>query len=206
MRIVALDATVDDARTERAIAVALARAPERLFLFRAAAACASRMIAKDIARHDDRFFDLAASWLLDGDASRTAPPTRASVSIPLLEVGVAVVVHAASAAPMQATSRAVELMGPKVCMAIPAFLDRDEVENASLWIVGGEDSFALEQTRGRAIVWPGDAIAAGGTIAVLDATGPVQEVKVSRVDLDGQIVDEVESTVTGNLSRMQVQG
>lgn len=204
MRIVALDATVDDARTERAIAVALARAPQRLFLFRAAAACASRLIARDIARRDDRFFDLATSWLLDGDPARSAPPTRASISVPLMEIGIAVVVNAAAAAPMPATTRAIELLGTKVCMAMPAFLDRDELENASLWIVGGEDTFLLEESRGRAIVWPGDAIAADGTIAVIDC-GPT-DVKVSRMNLDGQVVDELASTFTGTISRMQVRG
>lgn len=203
MRIVALDATVDDARTERAIAVALARAPQRLFLFRAAAACASRLIARDIARRDERFFDLATSWLLDGDPARSAPPTRASISVPLMEVGIAVVVNAAAAAPMPATTRAVELMGTRVCMALPAFFDREEIDNASLWIVGGEDTFLLEETRGRAIVWPGDAIAADGTIAVIDSGAA--DLKVARMNLDGRVVDELASSMS-TPTRMQVRG
>ena len=204
MRIVALDASKDDARTERASGVALARAPQRLFLFRAAAACASRLIARDMARRDERFFELATSWLLDSDPARTAPPTRASVSVPLMEVGIAVVVNAATAAPMPATTLALELLDTKVCMALPAFLDREEIGNASLWIVGGEDAFQLEESSSHVVVWPGDVIAAGGAIAVIDWS--VACVRVSRVNIEGQVIDERTSSIPDTRVRMQVQG
>ncbi|HEY4220613.1 MAG TPA: hypothetical protein VGO62_04705, partial [Myxococcota bacterium] len=86
MRLAAIDASVDDARTERALSVALGRAPDRLFLFGAARTAAARLAERDIQHRDERFLDVAAAFLLDAPPSPSldAVPSRARLAVPLV--------------------------------------------------------------------------------------------------------------------------
>src|SRR5688572_5027608 len=153
MRLVAVDASRDDERTRRAVAVALAQAPRRLFLFRAASSAAAQAAERDLLRRDDRFLDVAASWLLDGGTGE--PPSRARLPVPLLEVGVAV--SDTDVPPLPSTNRAIELFGAQLGMAVPdtSRLEGEEIENAVLWIAGGADTPSVDNNRGRLVIVPG---------------------------------------------------
>jgi hypothetical protein len=182
VRLVAVDASTDEERTRRALALALAQAPRRLFLFRAAADAAAAIAQRDLQRRDERFLDVAAAWLLDKGTGE--PPSRARLPVPLLEVGMAICDR--DAAPLPASSRAIELLGAHIGMALPdvALLDREEIENAALWIAGGAPDAAVDRTRGRLVVVPGDVIA-GGHVTVIDVAS---ELRVAFVDKDGDVI------------------
>ena len=198
MRIVALDAADDDARTERALAVALARAPDRLFVFGGAARAAARIAARDLSQRDERFLDVAASFLLDPSTSAKVAdvPTRAKLRVPLIEVAVAV--GAGAYEPLTSSARAIELLGAQLCIATadgpPA---PDEVDNAALWICGGATAYGVEHVRGRALISPADAI------VVIDAGA---EVRIQRVDAEGNVVESTALSVQAPQSRIQVRG
>jgi hypothetical protein len=202
MRLAVLESSVDDARTERAIAVALSTAPERLLLFGAAAHTARRLAARDVARRDERFLDVAAAWILDAPAGAAGePPTRASLPVPLVEVAVAVTRD--DVTPLVASARVIELCSGHICMAVPdaPSLELEEIENAALWIAGGA-SASVESNKGRLVVVPGDVIA-GGSVVVMDTSA--HDVKIARVDTAGAVVD-ARTCPLGGGSRMQVQG
>jgi len=199
MRLVAVDASQDDDRTRRAVAVALAQAPRRLFLFRAAATSAAIAAQRDLLRRDDRFLDVAASWLLDGGPGE--PPSRARLPVPLLEVGVAV--SDRDVPPLPSTTRAIELFGTHLGMAIPdaAQLDGEDIENASIWIAGAAEAPSITENKGRLVIVPGDVIAAG-RVAVIDVAA---EVRVALVDIDGT-VSQTHSTPLTSHATLSVQG
>ena len=165
MRIAAVHASVEGDLARRALALALAQAPSRLFLFGAAASVAAAQVRREQAQQDERYLDLAARWLLDRGGG--APPTRAGLSVPLLEIGVAVG-EGGEWSPLPSTDRAIELIGTQLCMAVP-HRDRvrgEEWDNAALWILGGEDQPGLELCRDRPVVAPGDASAGAGPAIV----------------------------------------
>ncbi len=202
MRLAAVDAGAGDARTERAIAVALGSAPDRLLLFGEAAAVAARAAARDVARRDERFLDAAAAWLLDAPASGDVDgvPSRARLPVPLVEIAVAV---GAEHPPLSSTPRALEMLGARLCMAVPdgASLDPDEIDNAALWICGGGGPFRVESVKGRTILSPGD-VGAEGYVALVDTAGG--ELRITRVDLDGNAFEAGAAAPAG--PRLQVQG
>jgi hypothetical protein len=214
VRLAALDASVDDARTERALAVALASAPERLFLFGACVNAARRVACRDLARRDERYLDVAAAWLMDAPARPEIderapprqPPVRSSLPVPLLEIGLAItsVEAAPLAAPLAAQAHAIELVGSHLFMAVPALdaLDAEELDNAAVWIGGGRSAASIEARSGRAVIAPGDVIAGAG-IMVLD--GQANELRIARLDGAGALI-EARTLPLAAGSRMQVQG
>ncbi len=183
MRIAAVDARdhSDDAR--RVVALALAQAPTRLFLFGATGEVAAAQVASEQARRDERFLDMAARWLLDRGGG--PPPTRAGLGVPLLEIGMAIRDDDASA-PIPSSARAIELVGGQLCMAVPdrARLAPEEWENAALWIAGGERDPGVFDDRGRPVVVVGDAAASGGLCLVDLVAG---EARVSLLDRGGAV-------------------
>lgn len=166
MRIAAVHASAESDLARRALALAMAQAPTRLFLFGAAASLAAAQVRREQAQRDERYLDVAARWLLDRGGG--APPTRAGLSVPLLEIGVAVG-EGGPFGPLPSTERAIEIVGAQLCMAV-SHRDRvqgEEWDNAALWILGGEDKAGLELCRDRPVVAPGDA-AAGAGPAIVD--------------------------------------
>ncbi len=183
MRIVAVDARTASDETRRALALALAQAPQRLLLFGAAGDVAAEQIARELAQRDERFLDVAARWLLEHGEG--PPPTRAGLEVPLLEIGLAVR-DDDRCAPLPASDRAIELVGANLCMAVPdrARVADDEWDNAALWIAGGEAAADVHDERGRPVVIPGDA-AGGAGPAVIDLAAA--EARVSLIARDGTI-------------------
>jgi hypothetical protein len=202
VRIAAVDSSVDDARVERALAAALGKAPDRLFLFGAAIDVAARIASKTLAQRDDRFLDLAASYVLDSSSTTTDQvPSRAAMRVPLIEIGVAI---GREQSPLASTMRAIEMIGAHLCMAVAdaAAIEPDEIDNAALWICGGSPELKIEQLKSRTLLCPGD-VAAGGFVAVVDAGAA--EMRIASLDADGHVVDARASAV-GSGPRMQVQG
>ncbi|MCC7070073.1 MAG: hypothetical protein IT383_02050 [Deltaproteobacteria bacterium] len=185
MRIVAVDARERCEQARMVVALALAQAPERIFLFGATAVIAAAQVAHELSQRDERYLDVAARWLLehcDGP-----PPTRAGLEVPLLEVGIAVR-DDDSCAPLPVSARAIELVGAHLCMAVP---DReriapDEWDNAALWIAGGADRASVHEQMGHALVVAGDAALAAGP-AVIDLSPT--EAQVAFLDPRGALVE-----------------
>lgn len=205
MKIVAVDASVDDAQSERALETALALSPARLFVFGAAARTAQRMAEAALAERDERFLDAAASWLLKGDGG--APPARRAVPLAdraraLLEVTVAVV--AAELPPLSTTARGIELVGANICMAVPnlAAVASEELDNAAVWLGGGAALPAVELGKGRAMLAPGDIQGTGGVLVVEVLPG---ELRIARLDGGGAVI-ESRSVPLAAGSRMHVRG
>lgn len=166
MRIVAVDARTESEDARRVLALALAQAPQRLFLFGRAATLAAAQVRQAQAQRDDRYLDVAARWLLDRGAG--PPPTRDGLRVPLLEIGVAVGA-APGCEPLPWTPRALELVEGQLCMAVPARSQvlPDEWDNAAVWIAGGEPAGAIHVEQDRPVVVPG--VAEGGAgLAVVD--------------------------------------
>ena len=183
MRIVAVDARAESDDARRVLALGIAQAPSRLFLFGATGAIAAAQVVGEQGKRDERFLDVAARWLLDRGSG--PPPTRAGMAVPLMEIGVAVR-DDGGCAPLPTTARAIELVLGQLCMAVP---DRgrvapEEWDNAALWIAGGEDDAGLHQGRERPVVVPGDAGAHAG-LAVIDLGAG--EAKVRLLEKDGSL-------------------
>jgi hypothetical protein len=83
-----------------------------------------------------------------------------------------------------------------------ASVDVDEVDNAALWICGGGGAFRVDTVKTRTVVGPGDACGPG-YIAILDVLP--SEIRVSRVDLEGQLIEQSDATVAAHV-RISVQG
>lgn len=183
MRIAAVDAREDSDDARRVVALALAQAPERLFLFGATATIAAAQVKVEETRRDERYLDMAARWLLDRGGG--PPPTRAGLGVPLLEIGVAVREEGASA-PIPASARAIELVSGQLCMAVTnrASIAAEEWGNAALWIAGGEREPGVYHDRGRPVVVPGFA-GAGGGLAVVDVG--VGEARICMLDGGGAL-------------------
>lgn len=183
MRIVAVDARTVSDEARRVVALALAQAPQRVLLFGATGDVAAEQIARELAQRDERFLDVAARWLLE--RGEGAPPTRAGLEVPLLEIGLAIR-NDDRCRPLPASDRAIELVGANLCMAVPerSRVAADEWDNAALWIAGGEPTASVHDERGRPVVVPGDAGGGAGP-AVVDVTA--NEARVVLLDRDGVI-------------------
>lgn len=200
MRIIAVDATHDDERAERAVTTALTQRPDRLFVFHAAAGAAQRAATRQLEERDERYLDEAAGWLLAPPGDR--PPPRRDDGRPRI-IEVAVVIAAGDFTPLPATTRGIELVGVHLCMAVPDLLALapEELDNAALWIGGGKEP-SWEHARGRAVLAPGDVCDTGSVLVLDVAPG---ELKVTRLDVDGRAL-ETRMAPLGAGSRMQVQG
>jgi len=166
MRLAAVDArhTIDATRTLQILASLNAT---RVFLFGAAArALAAALDAEDRAARD-RFLDESARFLLGSEGA--ARPRRNAPS-PLLARAVAVVQPGTQALPLLATTdRAVEMRGASLVMAVPRrdLLATENLENASLWIVGGATERELVVNGASVVVAPGP-LDEGGAILVCE--------------------------------------
>jgi hypothetical protein len=200
MRIAAVDARAETEAARRVLALAISQAPVRLLLFGATGPLAAAQVAREQTRRDERYLDVAARWLLDGGSG--APPTRAGLAVPLLEIGVAVRGDEASA-PIPTTTRAIELVGSQLCMAVAerSGIHADEWENAALWIAGGEGEPGVHVDRARPAIVPGDADSGGG-LALIDVGGA--EARVTLLDRDGRVI-ATRTLPLGAGPRMSVQ-
>ncbi|MBI1949067.1 MAG: hypothetical protein HYS27_25490 [Deltaproteobacteria bacterium] len=183
MRIVAVDARTIGDEARRVVALALAQAPQRLILFGATGEIAAAQVTRELAQRDERYLDVAARWLLE--RGQGAPPTRAGIEVPLLEIGQAVR-DDQRCAPLPSSDRVIELVGSQLCMAVPdrARVAPEEWDNAALWLAGGEAAAGLHDERGRPVVVPGDA-ASGAGLAVIDLTA--NEAKIALLESGGSI-------------------
>lgn len=166
MRLAAVDArqTIDAARALQVLASLNA---SRVFLFGAAArAIALALDAEDRAARD-RFLDENARFLLGNEG--TARPRRAAPS-PLVARAIAVVAPGTPRLPLVAsTDRAVEMRGASLVMAVPRrdLLAKENLENASLWIVGGSLEREASVHGASVVVAPGP-LDDGGAILVCE--------------------------------------
>lgn len=207
MTIALLDASDDALPAERALALALSRAPQRVLVFGAATRAARRMVERELMRRDERYLDVAAAWILDGRSAAPrsegeAPPSRASIPIPMLELAVAVSLE--DLTPLASARRAIELVNGQLIMAAPTVGDitEEEFQNAAMWIAGGRNTPGLAAHKGKPILFPGD-VSAGAGITLLEA-GRAQA-RITRLDESGNAV-ETRAVSLGGSTRMQVQG
>ncbi len=204
-RLCALDATdTEDALRDDEIdaqIVALEKEEyDRVLLFGEVALRASSMARRVTRGADEAYLDDAAKWLLAGGRGRPPPrPPRSSV----WEKAVAVTTETIPP-PMIATDRALEVAGGQLLMAVPrkSSLDREDLDNARIWICGGEDLPMLEDRGGHPVIAPG-ALGRGGGRLVLEVSAG--KVTARTFDASGRKVAKREFDLASN-SILSVQG
>lgn len=171
MKIVAVDVGgKDDGAAEAAVAraVALAGDADRLLLFGHAAVVAGRMDQQEREGREGAWLDNAAAWLLNDEVS-VGPPARPAPK-PLMKA-TAVVAARAEALLLPRSERVLEMAGSLLVMAVPTAADIDAIDNAHLWLVGG-DTFSVNHQGSRAVVTVGDRVVVitlvGGDAAIVD--------------------------------------
>lgn len=204
-RLCALDATdVDDALFESAIDAQIMaledEAFDRVLLFGEVAIRAGGMIRRVTRGADEAYLDDAAAWLLAGGRGRPPPrPPRNEV----WKKTVAVTVESIPP-PVIATDRALEVAGGQLLMAVPrkSSLEREDLDNARIWICGGEDVPMLEDRNGHPVIAPG-ALGRGGGRLVLEVDAG--KVTARTFDADGRKVAKREFDLSRS-SVLSVQG
>ena len=190
---------VDDNLAVSAVtrAVAMASSWDRLLCFGNAAVMAARLDKQEREEREGVWLDVAARWLLTDTGTTTAPerpqpgPLQARALVvgrPGLDVG-----------GLQVTERHLEIEGVMLMMAVPTKAGIDAVDNAHLWLVGGQP-FEIDRpstSQGRAVIGLG-----GGIVGV---TLDKNEARIEHWSLAGG--DAVVTTMLlGGTNKMSVQG
>ena len=204
-RLCALDATeADDALREGAIDEQIAalegEAFDRILLFGEVAMRAGGMARRVTRGADEAYLDDAAAWLLSGGRGRPPPrPPRSGV----WNQAVAVTTESIPP-PLIATDRALEVAGGVLLMAVPrkTALDREDLDNARIWICGGEDAPVLEDRSGHPVIAPG-ALGRGGGRLILELNGV--KLVARTFDANGRKIAKREFDLTAN-SVLSIQG
>ena len=200
IRVLCIDVgAVDDSLAVSAVtrAVAMSASWDRLLCFGRAAVVAARLDKQEREEREGVWLDVAARWVLAdkpvaGVPMRPQPgPLQARALVvgkPGLEVG-----------GLQVTERHLEIEGVLLMMAVPARANVDAVDNAHLWLVGGQP-FEIERpqsSQGRVVV------SLGG--AVVGVTLDKNEARIERWGLAGGAA-EVTTALLGGTNKMSVQG
>jgi hypothetical protein len=139
---------------------------QRIFLFRSVAHEIAQCLRANQTQADERFLD-AAEQFLTAPAPSTPPCAERAFPSPNPFCAVSTMPIGAS---LETSARAVELCGSHIVIAVPtqSFLvdDDNALENASIWIVGGERAPREHQERGRYILAPGALDEEGGVLVV----------------------------------------
>lgn len=191
---------VDDSLAVSAVtrAVAMASSWDRLLCFGRAAVMAARLDKQERDEREGVWLDVAARWLLANTAVTATAPERPQpgplqaralvVGKPGLEVG-----------GLQVTERHLEIEGVMLMMAVPTKAGIDAVDNAHLWLVGGQP-FEIDRpatSQGRVVVGLGGSI--------VGVTLDKNEGRIERWSLAGG-EPEVTTVLLGGTNKISVQG
>ncbi len=200
VRLLCIDVgTADDALAASAVtrAVAMASSLDRLLCFGASAVIAARLDKQERAEREGVWLDVAASWMLSPGAL-SSPPQRPQPG-PLQSRALVVGKAGLDVGGLQVTQRHVEMYLALLLMAVPSRADIVAVDNAHVWLVGGQP-FAVERpasSNGRCIVSVGGAI--------VGITLDKSDVNIEHWDLAGHLMSST-SVALGGSNRMSVQG
>ena len=191
---------VDDSVAVSAVtrAVAMSASWDRLLCFGNAAVVAARLDKQEREEREGIWLDVAARWLL-ADKPAAQPPLRPQPG-PLQARALVVGKLGLEVGGLQITERHLEIEGALLMMAVPNPASVDAVDNAHLWLVGGQ-AFAIERpsssSQGRVVVSLGGAI--------VGITLDRNEARIERWGLAGGDA-EITTQVLGTTNKMSIQG
>ncbi len=200
VRLLCIDVgNADDALAASAVtrAVAMASSWDRLLCFGASAVMAARLDKQERAEREGVWLDVAAKWMLAPGAA-SAPPQRPQPG-PLQARALVVGKPGLDVGGLQVSQRHVEMYLTLLLMAVPSRADIVAVDNAHVWLVGGQP-FAVERpasSSGRCIVDVGAAI--------VGITLDKSDVSIEHWDFAGTLLSTT-TVALGGSNRMSVQG
>ena len=201
VRLLCIDVgNVDDNLAVSAVtrAVAMALSWDRLLCFGRAAVVAARLDKQEREEREGVWLDVAARWLLADKAATARVPERPQPG-PLQARALVVGRPGLDVGGLQVTERHLEIEGVMLVMAVPTKAGIDAVDNAHLWLVGGQP-FVVERppaAQGRVVVGLGGSIVG----IILDKN----EARIERWALGGGEA-QVSSVLLGGTNKMSVQG